>query len=541
MASERAAELFDRLADLEPEEAERVLRLECGDDLPLARTVAALLAHDRQVDRDFLAPVAPMAPAEHPSEPRPSSHLGRYHVLDKVGEGGMGSVYIGYDEGLDRKVALKVVHGAARRDWLRREGQALARLAHPNVVSIYEVGDQDGIVFLAMELIEGPTLREWRELEPRSFTDILRMFRQAGRGLVAVHEAGLLHRDFKPDNVLVGADGRAKVADFGLASLGTRDEETAEGAAAAELSPSFLERPLTQRGAFFGTPAYMAPELLAGARATAASDQWSFSVALYRAVYGVAPFTPEALRAGDSGGPLVFSPPPRADVPAWLGPILSTGLARDPARRFPSMSRLLAAIDEHVPADPELDPTVVSDERRRLTVIFALSYLAHGVALAVPSLAQAILRPAAMLAFPLASLVVVAGLVASRWRHLARNRYGRRLAQIFSGFPVMVLLSRLICLRLGLMGGQILTMDSFVLGVAFAFIARDELRWLGGLAALHVLQAGAAATLPDHAILVSAAGNLLTFLAICARAFADRHIVAESALGDVSHADERRG
>src|SRR5438552_2002438 len=123
-----------------------------------------------------------------------SSRLGRYYVLHKLGEGGMGLVYVGYDEALDRRVALKVLRRGAHA-WLRREGQALARLAHPNVVAVHEVGEHDGQVFLAMELVEGPTLRDWLDGQPRAFGEKLHLFLQAGRGLAAAHQARLVHRD----------------------------------------------------------------------------------------------------------------------------------------------------------------------------------------------------------------------------------------------------------------------------------------------------------------------------------------------------------
>ncbi|MCU1281702.1 MAG: Serine/threonine kinase, partial [bacterium] len=221
--------------------------------------------------------------------------LGRYVVLERLGSGGMGVVYSAYDPELDRKVAIKVLRPDSQIDQsrLRREAQAMARLQHPNVIAVYDVGMFHGRVFVAMELAEGTTLADWIDERPRSWREIVERLSQAGRGLAAAHAVGLVHRDFKLGNVLVGADGRTRVGDFGLArALAAHDELAAptDAALPTSLSPP-LHEPLTRSGALLGTPSYMSPEQLQKRPADARSDQFSFCVALYRALYGTRPFT----------------------------------------------------------------------------------------------------------------------------------------------------------------------------------------------------------------------------------------------------------
>ena len=249
--------------------------------------------------------------------------VGRYVVLEPVGSGGMGVVYAAYDPKLDRKVALKLVRmdadvpGAARQQRLLQEAQALARLSHPNVVSVHDAGsylrDQ---VFLAMEFVDGGTLRDWLKDGPRAWRDTVQVFLQAGRGLAAAHAAGLVHRDFKPDNVLLGGDGRARVTDFGLALLHAEVER--EGAGGAPV---------------VGTRGYQAPEVLAGRPADARADQFSFCVALYEALHGRRPF--------DDG----FGAPPALSsalrIPARVRRVLRRGLSLEPRERYPSLDALL--------------------------------------------------------------------------------------------------------------------------------------------------------------------------------------------------------
>ena len=287
--------------------------------------------------------------------------MGRYVVLERIGSGGMGVVYAAYDPELDRKVALKLLRPdrteavEEHRLRLQREAQAIARLSHPNVVAVYDAGTFGGQVFVAMEFVEGRTLRQWLEEEPRSWQEVVRAFGASGRGLAAAHAAGLVHRDFKPDNVLLGRDGRIKVADFGLARPvgepgGDAPPESGSG------SGGLLASPLTEWGQVLGTPAYMAPEQLRGEAADARSDQFSFCVALWEALYGEKPFPGgnlreilDAERRGELRGP-----PEGTKVPARLLPVLRRGLAPSPAARYPDMDVLLG--------DLERDPAVV---RRR--------------------------------------------------------------------------------------------------------------------------------------------------------------------------------
>jgi predicted Ser/Thr protein kinase len=210
--------------------------------------------------------------------------VGRYELRERLGAGGMGVVYAAYDAELGRRVAVKLLHETGAegqaRDRILREAQALARLSHPNVVQIYEIGAVGRQVFVAMEFAEGLTLAQW-QAQRRGWRELLAVYVDAGRGLAAAHAAGLVHRDVKPENVLVGADGRVRVLDFGLAR-GVA-EAIEPGPAATH---DALLAPITATGAVMGTPAYMSPEQWRGEPTDARSDQFSFCVALYAAVHG---------------------------------------------------------------------------------------------------------------------------------------------------------------------------------------------------------------------------------------------------------------
>ena len=275
----------------------------------------------------------------------PTGQLGRYVMMRKLGEGAMGLVMAAFDPDLERKVALKLLRGTMRDGSagaarIRREAQAMARLSHPNVAQVYEVADDNGQLFLAMEYIEGATLREWLAAEPRPWREVLRVYAEAGRGLAAAHAAGLLHRDFKSDNAMLAADGRVRVLDFGLSRL----HDAADAPAASNSEPQPLH--LTNTGALVGTPAYMAPEQHKRQNIDARSDQFSFCVALWEALYGLRPFagaTMSELVPNVLGG-RIAAPPTETGVPSWVRTVLERGLAVEPALRWPTMDALLAAL-----------------------------------------------------------------------------------------------------------------------------------------------------------------------------------------------------
>ena len=269
----------------------------------------------------------------------------RFTILEAVGEGAMGVVMAAYDPSLDRKVALKLLHRRLHGDSadeatarLLREAQAMAQVSHPNVVIIHDVGLIEDQVFIAMEYVDGLTLERWRHAEPRSWRTILDVYAKAGRGLGAAHQAGLVHRDFKPENVLVGADGRVKVTDFGLVGSPERSSEPTSAA-----PPSVA---LTRTGALLGTPAYMAPEQHLGLAVDARADQFAFCVALYEALYGERPFRGHTVtEIADQVLADADVEAPHGEVPAWIGAVVCQGLRRRPDQRHASMDQLLSLLD----------------------------------------------------------------------------------------------------------------------------------------------------------------------------------------------------
>jgi tetratricopeptide (TPR) repeat protein len=285
---------------------------------------------------------------------RDKARVDRFELGERLGSGGMGVVYRASDPTLEREVALKVVRpdrsSAPLRESLLHEARFAARLQHPNVVAVYEVGEHDDVVWIAMELVEGVTLRAWCEA-PRTWRDIVEVFIGAGEGLAEAHRRGLVHRDFKPENVLVEAlaDGgvRPRVADFGVAQP-TRVRDDGEDA-------PFLAA---------GTPAYMAPEQLVGDRVDPRADQFAFCLALYEALEGKRPFRADQLTTR-WGPPRRRSkdrvPRPNGSWPRWLYRIVVRGLEYEPSERFDSMDVLLDALRQGIA------------QRRRRTLAVALS------------------------------------------------------------------------------------------------------------------------------------------------------------------------
>jgi hypothetical protein len=303
-----------------------------GDSLDVATTAM----REDSMDGDTIMAPAFDRTAEPPGPqaalPRPGTHFGRYEIRSRLGAGGMGVVLSAHDSELERDVALKFVLGRDTREEtterLRREAQALAQLSHPNVVAVHDVGRHGDTLYVAMELVPGVTLGEWLSAEPRNWREVVDVFRQAGEGLAAAHEADLVHRDFKPDNVMVDDHPGRSIA-----------AEVLDGPS------SVLSGALTRTGALMGTPVYMSPEQLRGDELGGHTDQWSFCVALYEALMGRRPFDqstlPELVRA------IVSDDPPSmrgSGVPRKVVDTIERGLHKDPNGRWPSMRALLDAL-----------------------------------------------------------------------------------------------------------------------------------------------------------------------------------------------------
>jgi tetratricopeptide (TPR) repeat protein/predicted Ser/Thr protein kinase len=298
---------------------------------------------------------------------RTALRLGHYVLLHKLGRGGMGVVYAAYDERLERRVAIKLLHKRGREkagQRLIREAQALARLSHPNVVQIHDVGEFEQQPFLVMDLIEGATLDQWRAARERTRAEILAVFLAAGRGLAAAHAAGVIHRDFKPENVMIRRDGQVVVMDFGLARGDDRsdsprpDEPKLPDAPELPTESDELDVPrmtaeslgssgpsLTAVGTILGTPGYMAPEQMFGQGVNDRCDQFSFCATLWETLYDTRPFAGRTLATfARSVRRDRLTPQESSAVPMWLRKVLERGLALEPADRWPSMNALLEAL-----------------------------------------------------------------------------------------------------------------------------------------------------------------------------------------------------
>jgi tetratricopeptide (TPR) repeat protein/tRNA A-37 threonylcarbamoyl transferase component Bud32 len=279
-------------------------------------------------------------------EEPPALRVGRFTILEKLGEGGMGTVYAAYDDELDRRVALKFLHPTRAMDErathrLLREAQALAKLSHPNLVPVFDVGRFEGQVYLAMELVPGITMRHWLDTMPRPWREVLRHGLDVARAVAAVHRIGLVHRDIKPDNIIIGDDGRARLLDFGLARAprggGTSTPKSEDSGASAPVR-SRLGVVVTHTHTFAGTPAYMAPEARLGESAGPKADQYSLCVALAEALYGARP-------TGAVQGTDLLKVPTKTAVPVALRRILSRGLAQHPGDRFADVAELADALE----------------------------------------------------------------------------------------------------------------------------------------------------------------------------------------------------
>jgi serine/threonine protein kinase len=317
------------------------------------RTLVAALAADSANDSNAETfPHEKLSPSQVAARPTRTlgvgDRVGRYLVLTTLGTGGMGVVFAAYDPQLDRKVALKLLRAGLNystkeaRTRLRREAQAIAQLSHPHVVGVYDVGETDeGDLYIAMEFVEGDTLTTWLKKYPRTWREIVDVFLQAARGLVAAHSVGLLHRDFKPDNVLVGGEGRVRVTDFGLARsvIATDEIKPREVSAGSSLNVD-----LTATGTVLGTPRYMPPEQLTGPDIDARADQFSFCVALYEALYDQHPLPGATSVSMLEKGDAALGPPEGSKVPVTIARAVQRGLDRDRAKRFPTMGALMAEL-----------------------------------------------------------------------------------------------------------------------------------------------------------------------------------------------------
>jgi eukaryotic-like serine/threonine-protein kinase len=317
--------------------------IECATPPPLAVGTADTVPLDRAADA-----VGDLAAG---------TLVDRYEIEGRLGSGSMGVVYVARDSRLGRRVAIKLLRARPDSPLFRelcqrliREARAMASVSHPNLVAIHDIGTFAGRDYIVMDYVDGCTLRDWVTQERRPWTDRFDVLTAAGRGLAEAHAAGVIHRDFKPDNVLVSRRGRVQVTDFGLARgiAGLPAiPRTVDAASPFAMSMPVIE-PITRLGVALGTPLYMAPELHLGQVADARSDQFAFSVAAWEVLYDRHPFVGrtvlELARAVQLGD--ILDPPDPISAPRCLVPALRRGLMAEREARWPSMDDLLATLEQ---------------------------------------------------------------------------------------------------------------------------------------------------------------------------------------------------
>ncbi len=320
----------------------------CPDCAAVVSEMARLFGSSQWAPGSLHMPVTDATAAVTLKAPPAGLTVGRYRLGQQLGAGAMGMVFEAHDPQLHRRVAIKLLHpgvsdgpDGAR---LLREARSMAQLAHPNVVTVHDAGRAGSQLFVAMELVDGVTLGTWLSEAKRERNEILGVFAQAGRGLEAAHRVGIVHRDFKPENVMLGSDGRARVADFGLARPSVAWAAGQPEAVRGVRSTMTIDG-LTQQGAVVGTPAYMAPEQWNGTLADARSDQFAFCVALYEALAGERPFEGKTLPALANAVTQGRLRPMARSIPAWLRRALVRGLSVEPDARYPSMAALLRVLE----------------------------------------------------------------------------------------------------------------------------------------------------------------------------------------------------
>ena len=439
-----------------------------------------------------------------PTAPLITQRLGRFVVLSQLGVGGMGTVYAAYDEKLDRRVALKVLHrdegatSAAQRTL--REAQAMARVSHPNIVQIYEVGEVHGQVFIAMEFVPGIPLSAW-QTPPRSWREILVLYRQAAHALQAAHSVGLIHRDFKPDNVLVDPAGIVRVVDFGVARMIQSDppaqvdqEQPPPRSVLSDEAPPPSVRPnvaLTSEGVVVGTLGYMAPEQLFGRAVDHRCDQFAFCAALHEALFGTLPYPGDNVATlRESMQRAQRSPRGRsADIPEEIVQAIERGLSLEVEQRFADMSELLAAIDWGDEADtPEVR------RARQLFMFAGLPMLFGFLAMVwlVPNRVQ-LHHIVASAAVENVLLLLVTGIY---YRSLQQSSFHRGVMVIAHGLFATSLLVRCGALRSGLSLQQLMPIDISVSAGFVALLSYFYLRRAAWIPPLMVLGAGALSVWP---------------------------------------------
>ncbi|WP_437806342.1 serine/threonine-protein kinase [Sorangium sp. So ce1078] len=509
--------LFEAAIDQSHDLRRAFLEARCAGRPELFREVWSLLRCDGAQPDGFLKGAAVTLPA--PDEPlSPGTRVGRFTVLARAGQGGMGIVYAAYDAELDRRVALKLIAPGSfdpeDRARLVREAKVMARLSHPNVVPIYEIGEHGGSVFVAMEFVDGRTLRDLGREKPRAWEAVLAAGIQAGRGLAAAHQEGLVHRDVKPDNILIGKDGRARMADFGLARLQIEEGrlpsgggETGGGSAGVP-GDGPLHAMLTAGGALMGTPAYMAPEQAERLPATAKSDQWSFCATLHEALYGELPFEGEDLHArlDRARRDLLRPAPPGAKVPAWVRTALERGLRARPEERWPRLDDLLDALAEQLARSSDIDLTVSRRERIR----FGLTIGVVGIVMATIGVGRLVpvVRPVDLLAMGCVTALAALSLLRAFRRPLSKSAVNRRIGHVVKVLFGAMLLHRAIAVITDEPVERALATDLVLFAAVHATAAPSlpKASWLS--AALCAACAVATAAFPEHAAVIYAAGAL---------------------------------